>query len=604
MTRLWRTFRPEQKLIDAGSLMILATETDAATNTTEIASGGILNGQGTNATAEAEPTVSSYIAAADCVTTTGAVTVQATNVRAEADATAKAYGGGGVNVGVPLATVTSSPSVVGYIGSGANVNAGGNVTVDAEAQSHPSSNQTFTNDITAVNPSTDTITFPQHGLLTGDVVVYTQDQAAAPINTPTGPLAYNRTYPSVCGTGFLQLGSIFNAGTGVSASGRTITFTTPDLFLTGDPVHLDAMGNTPVGGLSTSTTYYVRTINANTIELYTSLADATSPAVSVQSNTVTGTTVDANNSFTPNEAVSYQPQPAVPFSTGLVDVAYQTDASGNIVPYSTNPTVLFQDASSAWNIFLGQDTTGDGIPDTGHNFQTGDAVVYHADRRRATVISPLVNGQIYYVIRVDQWSIQLAATEQETTEHKDSQGNFVPGADPIHLVDPKTSGYTPVSQSFTVNPLGQLQSGQTYYVLPSVTSTSFQLAATPGGTALNVSDFDSSGNAVSGGLNQFFMAGVAVSPSTGTQDLHIAFAPSSTPNAGVGDALFGLNGVSLRTIAPPPGNGVSSASAIGGNGGGLNFAFPTAYGYATPTVKAYVDACVVYTGGNVSITSL
>ena len=589
---------------NASNLKVLATETDAATNTTEIASGGILNGQGTNATAEAEPTISGYIAAADCVTTTGAVLVQAINVRAEADATAKSYGGGGVQVGVPLATVTTSPSVVGYIGTGANISAGGNVTVDAEARSDPG--QTFTNDITAVNPSTDTITFPQHGLLDGDVVVYTKDNAAAPINTPTGPLAYNREYPVVVtGADTLQLGSTFNAdSSGVSASGRTITFATPDLFLTGDPVHLDPMGNTPVGGLSTSTTYYVRTLNANTIELYTSLSDATSSALSAQANTFSGTTVHANNSFSPNEAVTYVAQPTVPFSTGLVDVSYQTDGSGNIVPFSTNPTVVnFQDASSAWNIFLGQDTNGDGIPDTGHNFQTGDAVVYHADPATGTVISPLVNGQTYYVIRVDQWSIQLAATERETTQHQDSHGNWVAGANPIHLVDPKTSGYTPEPQSFTVNPLGQLQSGQTYYVLPSVTSSSFQLAATPGGTALSVNYFDGSGNAVSGGLQQFFKAGVALSPSSGTQDLHIAFAPSITPNAGVGDALFGENGVSLRQINPPPGNGVSSASAIGGNGGGLNFAFPTATGNATPTVKAYADACVV-SGGNVSITSL
>ena len=101
--------------------------------------------------------------------------VQSISTAAEATSTAKAYGGGGVQVGVPIASVTSSPSVMGYIGSGANINAGGNVTVDAEAQSNAA--QTYTDDITAVDTSTDMITFPQHGLLNGDVVVYTQDQA-------------------------------------------------------------------------------------------------------------------------------------------------------------------------------------------------------------------------------------------------------------------------------------------------------------------------------------------------------------------------------------------------------------------------------------------
>jgi hypothetical protein len=592
------------QVTNAGSLAVLAKETDAATNSTVIASGGILDGQGTNATAEAEPTISGYIAGGDCVTTTGTVLVQSISVRAEAQATAKAYGGGGVHVGVPLATVTSSPSVVGYIGSGAGINAGGNVCVDAEARSDASNSTQLNDDITAVNPSTDTITFPQHGLLNGDVVVYTQDHAPAPINTVTGPLAYNRTYPVVVtGADTLQLGSTFDAGSGVNASSGTITFTTPHLFLTGDPVHLDPLGNTPVGGLSTSTTYYVRKIDDYTIALYMTLSDATSSAVTVQSNTVMGTTVNANNSFTPNEAVTYAAQPTVTFSTGLVDVAYQTDSNGNIVPYSTNPTMIFKDAPGAWNIFLGQVTSGDGIPDTGHNFQTGDAVIYHADPATGTVISPLQDGQIYYVIRVDQWSIQLAATERETTQHQDSHGNWVAGANPIQLVDLNPDHKSGSTQSFTVNPLGQLQSGQTYYVLPSVSSSSFQLAASPGGTALNVSGFDSSGNDITGGLHQFFLAGVAVSPSSGTQDLHIAFAPSMTPNAGVGDALFGVNGISLRTITPPPGNGVSSASAIGGSVGGGDFAFPEANGNATPTVKAYVDSCVV-SGGNVTISSL
>src|SRR5262249_30025567 len=156
----------------------------------------------------------------------------------------------------------------------------------------------------------------------------------------------------------------FDSSSGVSASGRTITFSTPHLFLTGDPVHLDPLGNTPVGGLSTSTTYYVRRIDDFTIALYTTFAAATSSGVTVQSNTVNGTTVNANNSFTPNEAVTYAAQPTVAFSTGLVDVSYKTNSSGNIVPFSTNPTVIFKDAPSAWNIFLGQDTSGDGIPDT------------------------------------------------------------------------------------------------------------------------------------------------------------------------------------------------------------------------------------------------
>src|SRR5262249_5900397 len=74
--------------------------------------------------------------------------------------------------------------------------------------------------------------------------------------------------------GVIRLGATFDA-TKVDFDTDTITFPTPHGFETGDPVRLYAEGNTAIGGLDASKTYYVRKIDANTIKLAASLADAT-----------------------------------------------------------------------------------------------------------------------------------------------------------------------------------------------------------------------------------------------------------------------------------------------------------------------------------------
>ena len=100
------------------------------------------------------------------------------------------------------------------------------------------------------------------------------------------------------------------------------------------------------------------------------------------------------------------------------------------------------------------------------------------------------------------------------------------------------------------------------------------------------------------GTSQIFDSGIALSAGTGLQQLYIDLTSWSG-----GDELLAPGAVSLRQASPQPGTGISSASAIGGSGGGGNFSFPEANGYASPMVEAYVDSCVA-SGGNVSITSV
>src|SRR5262249_17213049 len=187
--------------------------------------------------------------------------------------------------------------------------------------------------------------------------------------------------------------------------------------------------------------------------------------------------------------------------------SYKTDAGGNIVTFDDGQ--VFHPNSTAWNIFLGTDSDGVadvqdpnnlGLPDTGHNFQTGDAVIYHSDDPN-NLIGGLTNDTTYYVIRVDKWSIQLAQSFADTTTHvAPGTGKRVAGANPIHL---NNSGVDPnVHQFLRVNPLGfgsgnGLVDGETYYVETGNNGQTFQLAATPGGTPLNLSTDQT------GGLHHF-----------------------------------------------------------------------------------------------------
>ena len=67
-----------------------------------------------------------------------------------------------------------------------------------------------------------------------------------------------------------------------------------------------------------------------------------------------------------------------------------------------------------------------------------------------------------------------------------------------------------------------------------------------------------------------------------------------------GDKLLGPGNVSLRLISPPPGDGVSSATAQGGSGGGIEVSVPTATMTAVPNVSAAINADCILAGGDVT----
>jgi hypothetical protein len=623
----------------AGNLSVTASDTSAASDTATIGSGGGATGRGTDTEANVTPTVNAYVGANVTANVNGAVDIEATSVDAEAHATAKSFGGGGVDIGIPEAKSTSKPSVSAYVGIGSSLTTAGGVTVKAGALSTPS--QTLDDYIDGVNTANGTIAFPTHGLSDGDLVLYVPPTSpgSTPIGTAGGPLVANRQYGALAyDANDIRLGNDFNAQAantggfentafGIDAGRRVIKFAAPDQFLTGDAVKYDPLGQPQVGGLSTSQTYYVRVLDPQTIQLFANQADATAGSVDIPASPVGTSAVEGDNqtidttkalangeTFTNGEAVTYQAQAPAPFSSAGVDVDYQTNGSGNIVPYSTNPLQIFKNDSSKNNIFLGQDIDGDGIPEVTQPFQTGDEVIYHTDNPTLSLIGGLQNDTPYFVIRIDQWSIQLATTRARAL-HTDSHGNpdqfitLTPNKT-TNASDP-TQDATLVHQFLRVNPLGtgnanRLVDGETYFVKTMDSGKTFQLFpdATLSGSPLNLSTDQT------GGIHHFHMAGIPVTSATGVQQLYIALTSRGTgtsPNPGetgeTGDKLLGAGGISLRQVNPPPGNGVTSASAQGGSGGGLEFSFPSASADVEPNVQAYVNATAVNAGRDVLIST-
>ena len=227
------------------------------------------------------------------------------------------------------------------------------------------------------------------------------------------------------------------------------------------------------------------------------------------------------------------------------------------------------DDSSANNIYLGTNNGSNVVqPDT---FVTGEAVTYEVQPGK-TALGGLTNGTTYYVIQDGGYAVQLASSYANAmADH------------PITLTPDRSSAGEAVSHELVPAPIGGLTSGQVYYVRNAIGDT-FQLSATPTGPILSLNVGSPAGIK---GMHSFHKAGIQFNSSSGgTQDLYINF----TTNPAGNDELLGPGGVSLRTISPPPGNGISASSAEGGEGGLVASASPDAETNVTANVQAYVAA--------------
>jgi hypothetical protein len=539
----------------------------------------------------------------------GDVKVSATASTAEGDASATSAGGGAVNVGAAYATLEVKPTVNAWIGGGTtSVKAGGNISVTGELkqrQTNPQA-QDLTDELkhSAVNVGTDEITFKQHGLQTGDAVVYDPNgQASIKVAGQEGTLSdgtatNGRDYGVIRVTdNTIKLGGAFNGGavdaggpfalpagtSGVDVLRDVIVFGGPHHFVTGDAVFYDNAGGTFGSVATNGQKYFVRVIDDRTIKLTTSLAAAL--ATPTGFNATAGGLITNGNQlnvagFADGDKVTYRAPAAAGFSSKVVD-ANVNESDKTTTDVDNN------------QIYLGRDTNGDGDIDVGHGFQTGDRVTY---RTNGTAIGGPVDGVDCFVIKVDDFRLQLVASLDATNPDDDGNGPHV-GVTPINLVANKTDAGTQVKHALVPQTLAGLTNGATYTVVSSDADT-FRLRDSNGVIVPSIGVGSATGTHFLG------KEGIELDSAGGSDRNHTLRIDITGVIAGAVNLLLGAGGVSLRQISPPIGDGQSSASAQGGSGGAISVDVPTANATFHADVQASVDADLVQAGGDVTISSV
>jgi hypothetical protein len=126
------------------------------------------------------------------------------------------------------------------------------------------------NPATALNTTTDTITLPYAHLLANGNLAQYQPLGVFPIG---GVAPFTDRQVRVSGTTGLQFSANFATGS-VGDAKDTIGFAAPHGYATGEAVVYDRAGNTAISGYADGTTYYPWVYDANTVQLYTSAANA------------------------------------------------------------------------------------------------------------------------------------------------------------------------------------------------------------------------------------------------------------------------------------------------------------------------------------------
>jgi len=574
-------FNQGAQVLGAGNVELSAVGANTAKADTTAGTGGVVSVRGSQATATVTPVVEAVIDNdVSMQNVGGSVTLHAESLRAEGDSTARSYGGGVVDVGAANADTNVTPTVNAYIDTGANLNVGGSVTVEALIRAEPAVvlGDTFNPDQNTID--NDTITFSQHGLATGDRVTYQPNGNPAIATADGGTLQSGREYRViVTGDDTLQLGAVFNAEgantgdalapeDGVDATRDRIRFAVAHGFESGDAVKYTADGTSVSTDLNAGGTYFVRKLDDFTIKLYGNRDEALGAGGFADDGFFPGS-VDATadtitvfgSGYSENQAVTYRAAPSVAFTSEATDF----------------------DAASA------SATDNNRIYVPGHGFGNGNRVIYRVQPGGAP-IGGLVSGTAYYVIVIDGNYIQLAATP-EATDPDDGDDDVE--ITPIALSPDKNPPHDQERHLLVREAIGGLADGVTYYAR-NVSGDTFQLATSPGGAP--ITNLNGAGRV---GLHAFTRPGFDLSAQSGIHSLRLDL--TSAP--GANHLLLGEDGVSLRELNPPAGDGQSSATAKGGGGGFVAVGNPDADLVITQNVQAYLAPANLVAGGNVTVRS-
>ena len=608
----------------AGGVKVRAEAVNAiASATSVVGSGGVVAVGGVSANATSDVSVNAFLG--DAVTigsailpVDGDVEITATG-RGEADATGNAYGGGGVAIGVPTAKAKVDPDVDAHVGTAAAarttvVYSTGSIRVRAELSK---SGTDYSDRITQVSATGDTLTFTYPTVSEGTQVKYSLETG----DSATAGLHAGNIYTVLdAGQNLIRLGALFDVS-GIDPLRETISFTAAHGFNSGDCVWYDprdatsmiragAQANDAGHGCGSATApvpgatrYFVRVLDQTTIKLTSTYLAATAASDALIGATpVSGTelALASTTGMQVGTALVYRAPVAVPFISSLVNVTLK-DATVD------GQTIKVPDTRDQGldNIYVGTSAY--------NALNAGDALRYsYLSPGASTFPIGLSTGGTYYAIKSgDGYTIKLA----------DSYCHAVGGtADPASCTDTKgtadTADDTPipvVALNLTVpadgdgaqhrleRSLGGLIDGQTYYVRTLDTGTGrVTLAATPGGPAITL-DASRRPGPHTVGITVDLVTPTVPAGGSRSQALIANLTTSCTSACG---RLLAPSGQPLDTVAPPAGDGRSSASAQGGTGGGLEFTFPYGEMTGTPSVSATLAADTVSAGDDIELKAI
>ena len=269
-------------------------------------------------------------------------------------------------------------------------------------------------------------------------------------------LATGRTYSVIGIDDFkVQLGEKFTH-TAVDIGQDTITFAGGHNFVTGDVIRFhEILGD--VVGLGNGSRYEVYVVDEITIRIR-----AVGSGNEDTSSSVTSTTITANgHGFGNNTPVVYHaPQ-------------------GKIITVPSSPTTNL--------------TFVDNNGPVAHGFSNFDAVVY--TQVGSNNLSGLTSGNVYWVVRIDADTLQLASTQCRALGDGEQNANCITNVNGMGVatnwVDRQVLTITATTggvgfhtlTKVSTGPLNNLNDGEVYFVRNSTPNT-FQLSSTLGGGAI------------------------------------------------------------------------------------------------------------------------
>ena len=589
----------------ARNVVVTAQSSDQSAANLDNGGGGVISVESSEARAITNPTIEARLGSNPVVADQSIEVLAGSNT--DADSLAASFGVGGINVQAFTASAEATPDIDAVVESGAFVQAGDRVSIEA-SHGRPAdavSSGRFDASANVSTSNTDngnSIAFSEpHGLETGDVVTYSAERNENSI----GGLEDGRSYNIIARSpNLVQLGATFD-GASIDPLTDIITFDTPHN-LEGNPfdeagisnddeVIYDPAGGTPIPGLSLGR-YTVFKIDDNRLKLIP--VGVALPTRSFNPSTISnGEFAIANHGFSENQPVTYRTteQPIIfdANDVGVNLVTFETDDGETYIGPEINGNGDRIHPDDANNIFIGE-----------HNFQNGDLVIYRAPERLdgkvdGLPIPGLVNDRTYEVIRASDESIQLSEVRTDSS-------------DPLVAIsiDSEGSSGTVISgdHSFTRVPITGLIDGQTYYVRP-IDGDRFGLAAQPNGNPLNLDNSNTNGTHF---LRQ--EGSDLLGSGSGKHNLVINLTPSFASgehklvNTAAASSLLGTLSrdepeESRNKLETLFGDGTVFASATGGGGGGIDVRAATSNSTSTIDVNTTISETAVLRSGRVNLSS-